>query len=333
MSNLDPKSCVGLRIRREGDMHDSWTTVTHPWLQGTPISLGRPERSVRMFGANIATAAKRTKGWLNKDRERGAPAKSRNQQQGVLGTNIYVAGEKTKIGTISACYDNPLGLEVKLLFPLGMDHDLSLITASEGALLPPMTQIPNHARIAKTFITPNEILNAESPQAFQAFWRFSNNNRDWRGGHFVTDPARNAVIAETEYWWEQRHLKIKRAIIWRTLIDDWPLRGGSGGVVCLGNPAAETYRAAVFQNYQSMTMTTNTFRKQDVCRKLKGFPQTCSFKAGFLLPEDVQNATIVFGEDEVPQERRSVSGPSGPVHPDGLVKPVVTRRKENRTDN
>ncbi|KAK0717991.1 hypothetical protein B0T26DRAFT_676220 [Lasiosphaeria miniovina] len=320
MSNLNPKGCAGLRIRREGDTHDSWTTVTHPWLQGAaPFSMGKLERSVRMFGANIATVAKRTKGWLNKDRERSA--KSRGQQQVILGTDIYVAGEKTKIGTISACYDNPLSLEVGLLFPLGIEHDLSLITASEGALLSPMTQIPKHARIAKTFITPNEILNAD------------NDNRDWRGGHFVIGAARNAVVAGTEYWWEQRHLKIKRAIIWRTLIDDWSLQGGSGGVVCLGNPAAETCRAAAFQNYQSESMLTNTFWKQDVRRKLKGFHPQCSFKAGFILPEDVQNATIVFDEDVVPQERRSVSGPSGPVHPDGPVKPVVARKKENRTDN
>ncbi|KAK0734558.1 hypothetical protein B0T26DRAFT_867603 [Lasiosphaeria miniovina] len=149
MSSMNPKGCcAGLRIRREGGTHDSWTTVTHPWLQGgaPPISMARLERGVRMFGANMATAAKRTNGWLNKDTERWAPAESRDQQrqrqrqqqQGVLGTNIYVAGEKTKVGTISACYDNPLSLEVKeLLFPLGIDHDLSLITASEGALLPP----------------------------------------------------------------------------------------------------------------------------------------------------------------------------------------------------
>lgn len=211
----------------------------------------------------------------------------------------------TQVGSISHCYDSLALPEPTASIPAGLDHDLSLITAEAGETLPPMINGPNLAKPKDKFATPAEILNADSPQAFHAFYKFDAGERLHGAGHTVTGNARKAIISGTDYWWEQRHLKVKRSIIWRTFPDDFSMAAGGsgGGVICLGNPAAATCTAAVFQNHESRTMARNKSWKHDILpsRRLKGCGDVgSSYKGGFILPDDIQNATIVFQEGGAP---------------------------------
>lgn len=46
-------------------------------------------------------------------------------------------------------------------------------------------------------------------------------------------------------------------------------------------------------------MKRNLCWEQDWIKKLSGWPERCSYKGGFILPRDIQDATIVFADDIV----------------------------------
>lgn len=67
-----------------------------------------------------------------------------------------------------------------------------------------------------------------------------------------------------DYFWEMGHVKLKRAIVWRTERDDTSAIGVSGSALCLGNKSAKTCQAIVFQNYQSSTGKNKIWENYDV---------------------------------------------------------------------
>lgn len=191
---------------------------------------------------------------------------------------------------------------------MGIDHDLSLIAAEPGDALPVMMPVPECAELQSTFATNAQILDPENCMCFNAFHSFFNDTTTFQGGFQIKSAARDALVAATEYHFEHRHLKVKRAFLWRTARDAVSMAGGSGGVICLGHYAAKTCQAAVFQNYQTYDFEKNSFWELDyrsVTGSIANQLRACSYKGGFMLPKEVQEATIIVQ----PQGKsRSVSG-------------------------
>ncbi|KAI9807842.1 MAG: hypothetical protein M1825_005147 [Sarcosagium campestre] len=304
---LNVLGCIGLRIRLSREDHDCWTTTTHAWME-------RPSRTasrIKDYLANAITVARRSRrlssAW---DYVRGCVAEG-SVAQNILGTIVYLAGSRDKVGTISTCYDTLPLPDSKLQFPLGLDHDLSLIT---GDTLPEMETPPNVPQLEQHFAQPSEALKASDVFLTRHNIRFGK----WTAlsGHVVTGEAREALVVGMEYFWERRHTKVKRAIIWRTERDDYDLAGWSGTALCLGKPSARTCRALVFQNYQSY-IKGNTFFSLDTVRdKLEGTKGLSTFKAGFVLPDEVQDAEIIIQrQPELQRRSTSTSTPKSATSP------------------
>lgn len=113
-----------------------------------------------------------------------------------------------------------------------------------------MSLPPNFPILQSSFADPEEGLQA--PDVFLTRFNVRFDRWDMFAGHAVTGSARDALVVGMDYFWEQRHVKVKRALIWRTEIDDHSVTGASGSTLCLGVPSALTCKAVLFQNYESM---------------------------------------------------------------------------------
>lgn len=291
--------CIGLRIRRAQDAWDSWTTITHAWMT-------RPATDrlwLRNMKANLLVLLRRSKR-LSKTVDRAVESTAEGRtSQSVLGTPIFLANTKTQVGTITTCYDTLPLPDSTTMFPLGLQHDLCLIT---GQNIPQMVMPPNMPQLDKHFADPKQALRA--PEVFVTRFNVRYSRWDTFAGNLITGPPREALVSGMDYFWEKGHVKLKRAILWRTERDDTSVTGASGSALCLGNKSGKTCQAIVFQNYQSLIGKNKFWENCDVQNFLAGLPRLASFKGGFLLPEDVKNAQIVF-EDDRPQWR-NFTGPT-----------------------
>jgi hypothetical protein len=197
---------------------------------------------------------------------------------------------------------------------------LSLINGDD---LPEMSMPPNFPTMESSFADSEEALRA--PDVFISRFNVRFGRWDIITGHAVTGSAREALVIGMEYFWQRRHVKAKRALIWRTKAEDYSVAGASGSTLCLGVPSTQTCKLVVFQNYQTSFYRNNFWVLDRLRSKIEGSARTATFKGGFLLPEDVRTAKIIMA-DEAPS-RRSVSG-------SGAASAVSNdRRKRNFTDN
>lgn len=155
-------------------------------------------------------------------------------------------------------------------------------------------------QLDKHFADPRQALRA--PEVFVTRFNVRYKRWDTFSGEIITGPPREALVSGMDYFWESGHVKLKRAILWRTERDDTSVTGASGSALCLGNKSGKTCQAIVFQNYQSLIGKNKFWENYDVQNFLTGLPRLAFFKGGFLLPEDVENAETVFEENE-PQRR------------------------------
>lgn len=272
--------CIGLRIRRAQDAWDSWTTTTHAWMT-------RPATDslwLRNMKANLFVLLRRSKR-LSK-----------------------TVDTKTQVGTITTCYDTLPLPDSTTMFPLGLQHDLCLIT---GQNIPQMVMSPNMPQLDKHFADPKQALRAPEVSVTRFNVRYS--RWDTFAGNLITGHSREALVSGMDYFWEKGHVKLKRAILWRTERDDTSVTGASGSALCLGNKSGKTCQAIVFQNYQSLIGKNKFWENCNVHNFLAGLPRLTSFKGGFVLPEDVKNAQIVFEDDR--QQWRSFTGPTIATQP------------------
>lgn len=169
-----------------------------------------------------------------------------------------------------------------------------------------MAMPPNMPQLDKRFADPRQAFRA--PEVFVTRFNVRYKRWDTFSGKIITGPPREPLVSGMDYFWEMGHVKLKRAIVWRTERDDTSAIGVSGSALCLGNKSAKTCQAIVFQNYQSSIGKNKIWENYDVQNFLTELPRLASFKGGFLLPEDCENAEIVFEDDE--PQRRSFTGPT-----------------------
>lgn len=190
--------------------------------------------------------------------------------QSVLGTPIFFANTKTQVGTITTCcYDTLLFPESTIMFPLGLQHDLCLITGQN---------LPNIPQLDKHFADPKQAFRA--PKVFVTRFNVRYKKWDTFSGKIIPGPPREALVSGTDYFWERGHMKLKRAILWRTERDDTSVTEATGSALYLGNKSGKTLGKNKFGgNYDVQTFLT-------------GLPRLASFKGGFL-PQDIENAETV----------------------------------------
>lgn len=109
----------------------------------------------------------------------------------------------------------------------------------------------------------------------------------WRAfeGAIASKEVRRATMVDSQYLCDRRAKSQNASLLWQTTEPSSPAEGWSGSVVCLGRPTDVSAKAIVFQNFQVQCIfeaDANTGRLQ-----------TVRVKAGFLLPDEIRNSTIV----------------------------------------
>jgi hypothetical protein len=105
-------------------------------------------------------------------------------------------------------------------------------------------------------------------------------------GMIATEATKAAVVQGAEYFWVSR--AVSASLLWRTEWDNVPLLGFSGSVLCLGRPSDAKVSAVVFQNYQTPIKRIQVLREADLTGE-SGW----TIKAGFILPQEIRESTIV----------------------------------------
>ena len=172
-------SCIGFRIRRAQHAWDSWTTTTHTWM----TRLAADSLWLRNMKANVLVLLRRSKR-LSKTMDRVVESTAEGRtSQSVLGTPIVLPNTKTQVGTITTCYDS---------MPLNMP------------------QLDKHFAGPKASTQSPRGIHNKNECAIQEMGPFS--------GEIITGPPREALVSGMDYFWERGHVKLKRAILWRTMI-------------------------------------------------------------------------------------------------------------------
>jgi hypothetical protein len=108
----------------------------------------------------------------------------------------------------------------------------------------------------------------------------------WRviTGNLDSTIFKRAAVLGTGYTWDRLAKTQNSFLLWHTGADTSPADGWSGAPLCLGRPSDQAAMAVVFQNFQQGCHLAG---RSDVL-----------VKAGFLLPPDIKNSTIVSGEKQ-----------------------------------
>ncbi|KAM5449053.1 hypothetical protein McanCB49686_006865 [Microsporum canis] len=168
-------------------------------------------------------------------------------------------------------------------YPAGYRHDLSLFTDSN---LPEITSPPGVGIITGW---ANYVDALDGQPVFTTRFDVGRNRREQQTGTVSNNVTKEAIIEGSEYTWVSS--AITASLLWRTRPDDLTLMGFSGSVLCLGRPTDETIKAVVFQNYCTQI---KGWQMRDGERELQPHGSGHGWmKAGFLLPREVKECTII----------------------------------------
>jgi hypothetical protein len=179
-------------------------------------------------------------------------------------------------------------------YPYGFEHDLSLVTGDE---LPDVRNNPHNPRIVG-WGKAEELL--AGGRCFVSGQNMDSGKEILLEGTGISPEAKKAVVEGMRYAWYQTPA-IARCLLWRTENDWDTVAGLSGSVLCLGDPRKKEALAVCFQNFQHPVS-----RELDNDYRGPGKGALPLVKGGFLLPEEITNATIVMRASD---ERRIGSHP------------------------
>jgi hypothetical protein len=138
---------------------------------------------------------------------------------------------------------------------------------------------------------------------------------NWRviEGAKVTPTMANSVLLGTEYLWDREASDQAVAMLWRSKDDVDSAGGYSGSVLCTGTPTDQHGEAVVFQNYETGLRMWESEESSLLA----------NIKAGFLLPREIRESTIVVPDPEQPISYNTVCGKRSVVqaerrYPSGL---------------
>ena len=151
-------------------------------------------------------------------------------------------------------------------------------------------------------------------------------NHNMLAGRGVTGTEQEAIVSGTQYSWERRSRKLGTSLLWRTAHDGDDLTGASGSVLCLGKPTDPYVRALLFQNYEGKLVPDKGMKIPAHIRK----NDRATFKAGFLLPEEIRQSEIVTANAPQPMPFRSVGSRGSLVHPTGTIHGQGSSQLDNK---
>ncbi|KAB8259788.1 hypothetical protein BDV32DRAFT_149988 [Aspergillus pseudonomiae] len=276
--------CLGLKVQLQNGSC-AITTVTHGFVHCPGDST--PANMMHLFRMMVDKAKKSLMRYL--------PVKFGDSDgpfivpKGVLtnspvGRDAWLALNNRKLGTITRTYDQPSYIKP---YPAGYSHDLSLIS---DPALPDLVSPPGYPSITGwadySAALDGQEVYVVCHQTNVGRWRMIKGNLD------STLFTRAAVLG-TGYTWNREDKSQNAFLLWHTGAEYAPADGWPGAPLCLGRPSDTAAKAVVFQNFQRpcLLVSQPEVEKQDAM-----------IKAGFLLPQDIKNSTILSGEIENPNK-------------------------------
>lgn len=273
----DLRGCLGALIQTP-DGGKYWTTATHCFIE-------QPKRKAKI-ALRLLNYVKSGFGLGKRD-------------SSIIGTTVYLADSTTRVGTVSKIFDNP---DMAHPYPAGYVHDLVLISLASQDFRMISEDLPY---INKKFLKPQDMLNIEEcfVACYRAGYRQGYGLKSIKGQVFT---SQESIIAGMQFQWP----KIRRysgddfyssVLLWRSMdststsfVDDTSAAGFSGSILCSGSNKARRTNAMVFQNFQFYYgFNPITKISQDPFGNSQGLQELWSLKAGFFLPQEVQEAEIV----------------------------------------
>ena len=117
--------------------------------------------------------------------------------------------------------------------------------------------------------------------------------------------AQRAIVEGSEYFWDADGFSTNVSLLWRTNYDGDRAGGYSGSVLCYGKTTDKTALAVLFQNYESPLKLAVVERDRRPTVSM-GAQYNPTFKGGFLLPEEIRQATINMCSSHTTTEYRTL---------------------------
>lgn len=121
-----------------------------------------------------------------------------------------------------------------------------------------------------------------------------------RKSHGVIDSSlfHRASVLGTGYSWDNFRKACNVFLLWHTDGQIAPADGTSGAPLCLGRPLDTTALAVVFQNFQQPCLLANVTENTNTRwhTRSKWNREWTLIKAGFILPPEIRDSTILSGE-------------------------------------
>ncbi|KAK2745051.1 hypothetical protein FQN55_006408 [Onygenales sp. PD_40] len=294
---LRTSACLGLRLRMpNGD--DVITTVTHQFVKciELPSIFTAIASWCEHWYMNIRSAFQKFRPGKSSSTVPATVEKRASVGNTSVGAEVWLAGTDQKIfkvGTITKTYD--LNPSRYLPYPAGYQHDLSLIMSPEP---PRMTQ-PSNCPSIVGWGSYARVLEGGPIFVYRCNGTAEVSRQPDATLHRATSTY-PAVIQGAEYFWDRGARTA--SLLWRTAHEMDTAEGFTGSVLCLGNLTDSTARAVVFQNYQA-ALRPKLIDSDDEPRLR--FVHRATFKAGFLLPEEIRASQIVL--DDHGQHRQGQS--------------------------
>lgn len=275
--------CLGLKLKLQNGS-TAITTVTHGFVRNSNPSPSRFDKGLRVFGMMVDQMKQKIRQFLpfkigGYDRAL-VMAKEILTDNNPVGKQVWLAMSNRTIGTITHMYDNPSNDKP---YPAGYNHDLCLIS---GRSLPDVVSPPGYPPVTG-WASYSEALDGQDCYVV-AQNTSTGGIREVRSAINSNLFSRAAVIG-TGYSWEKIRKQSNAFLLWHTESSLAPADGTSGAPLCLGRPSDTTALAVVFQNFQRSCVLAHMVGKRNK-------KQETLVKAGFILPQEIRDSTILSGE-------------------------------------
>lgn len=168
-------------------------------------------------------------------------------------------------------------------YPAGYNHDLCLISSRS---LPDVVSPPGYPSVTG-WASYSEALDGQD--CYVVAQNTSTGTIRQVQGVINSNLFCRAAVIGTGYSWDKIRKISNAFLLWHTGGEIAPADGTSGAPLCLGRPSDTAALAVVFQNFQQECLLAHMVGKRNT-------PLRTLVKAGFILPQEIRDSTILSGE-------------------------------------
>ncbi|KAJ5394289.1 uncharacterized protein N7487_011930 [Penicillium crustosum] len=280
----DSAGCLGLKLRLQNGS-TAVTSVTHGFVR-LP-GPGRFGNRLRVFDTLVDKAKRKLQQFLpfkaGEDDRALVMTKETPTDNNPVGKQVSLASSNRMIGTITHTYDTPSNVKQ---YPAGYNHDLCLIS---GPSLPDVVSPPGYPLVTG-WANYSAALDGQNVYVVAQ----NTNTGGLRKSHGVIDsrhPSLGQVTPGTK-----SKIHATRFCYGIQMVSSPQRMELRAPPLCLGRPSDTTALAVVFQNFQQSCLLADITKYTNTTWRTRFETKYTLIKAGFILPLEVRDSTILSGE-------------------------------------